>query len=109
MNQDMIAQMATEIEASRLLVYKAAWAKDQGKLNNGLDVAMAKYFAGETVNKCANLRHAHPGRLRLLHRIPGGAPLPGYAHLLPWWKDRPTSRPIICKWIHCLGPWISLG
>ena len=54
MNQDMIAQMATEIEAARMLVYKAAWAKDQGKLNNGLDVAMAKYFAGETANKCSN-------------------------------------------------------
>jgi glutaryl-CoA dehydrogenase (non-decarboxylating) len=35
MNQDMIAQMATEVEAARLLVYKAAWVKDQGKLNNG--------------------------------------------------------------------------
>jgi glutaryl-CoA dehydrogenase (non-decarboxylating) len=54
MNQEMIAQMATDVEAARMLVYKAAWAKDQGKLNNGLDVAMAKYFAGETVNKCAN-------------------------------------------------------
>jgi len=54
MNQDLLAQMATEIEAARLLVYKAAAAKDQGNLNNGLDVAMAKYFAGETVNKCAN-------------------------------------------------------
>jgi glutaryl-CoA dehydrogenase (non-decarboxylating) len=54
MNQDMIAQMATEIDAARMLVYKAAWAKDQGQLNNGLDVAKAKYFAGETANKCAN-------------------------------------------------------
>ncbi len=54
MNQDMIAQMATEIDAARLLVYRAAWAKDQGQLNNGLDVAKAKYFAGETVNKCSN-------------------------------------------------------
>jgi glutaryl-CoA dehydrogenase (non-decarboxylating) len=54
MNQDMIAQMSTEIEAARMLVYKAAWAKDQGKLNNGLDVAQAKLFAGETATKCAN-------------------------------------------------------
>jgi glutaryl-CoA dehydrogenase (non-decarboxylating) len=52
MNQDLIAQMSTEIEASRLLVYKAASGKDQGRLNNGLDVAMAKYFAGETVARC---------------------------------------------------------
>jgi glutaryl-CoA dehydrogenase (non-decarboxylating) len=54
MNQDMIAQMSSEIEAARLLVYKAAWEKDQGNLNNGLDVARAKYFAGEVVTKCAN-------------------------------------------------------
>jgi glutaryl-CoA dehydrogenase (non-decarboxylating) len=54
MNQDMIAQMTAEIEAARLLVYKAAWAKDQGKLNNGLDVAMAKYFAGEVAHKCTS-------------------------------------------------------
>ena len=53
MNQDMVAQMVTEIEAARLLVYKSAWQKDQGKLNNGLDVAQAKYFAGEVVHKCA--------------------------------------------------------
>lgn len=38
MNQDIVVQMTTEIDAARLLVYKAAWFKDQGKLNNGLDV-----------------------------------------------------------------------
>jgi len=54
MNQDLIAQMATDIEAARLLVYKAAWEKDQGNINNGLDVAQAKYFAGEVAHKCAN-------------------------------------------------------
>ncbi|MDA3896743.1 MAG: acyl-CoA dehydrogenase family protein [Desulfobacteraceae bacterium] len=54
MNQDLIAQMATDIEAARLLVYKAAWKKDQGNLNNGLDVAQAKYFAGATASRCAN-------------------------------------------------------
>lgn len=54
MNQDLIAQMSTEIEAARLLVYKAAWEKDQGNLNNGLDVAQAKYYAGEVVSKCVN-------------------------------------------------------
>ena len=30
MNQEMIAQMATDLEAARLVTYKAAWAKDQG-------------------------------------------------------------------------------
>ncbi len=54
MNQDMVAQMVTEIEAARLLVYKAAWQKDQGNLGNTLEVAQAKYFAGEVVNRAAN-------------------------------------------------------
>jgi len=54
MNQDMLAQMSAEIEAARLLTYKAAWQKDQGNLNNGLEVARAKYLAGEVSNKCAN-------------------------------------------------------
>lgn len=54
MNQDLIAQMATEVEAARLLVYKGAWQKDHGRENNGLEAAQAKYFAGETAVKCAN-------------------------------------------------------
>lgn len=54
MNQDMIAQMTTDVEAARLLVYKAAWQKDQGQLNNGMEVAQAKLFAGETAMKCSN-------------------------------------------------------
>ena len=54
MNQDMVAQMVTEIEAARLLVYRAAWQKDQGQLGNSLEVAQAKYFAGEIVNRAAN-------------------------------------------------------
>ena len=54
MNQDLIAQMDTEVEAARLLVYKAALQKDKGFTGNGLEVAQAKYFAGETAMKCAN-------------------------------------------------------
>ena len=97
MNQDMIAQMATEIEASRLLVYKAAWAKDQGRLNNGLDVAMAKYFAGETVNKASNYA------MRILGAY-------GYSTEYPvarFYRDTPTYYMVegsanICKWIIAL-------
>jgi alkylation response protein AidB-like acyl-CoA dehydrogenase len=42
-----LADMATEIEAARLLVYKAALLKDQGK-NYDVASAMAKVFASET-------------------------------------------------------------
>jgi len=41
-----LADMATRIEAARLLVYKAAWLKDQG-LNFDKESAMAKLYASE--------------------------------------------------------------
>jgi alkylation response protein AidB-like acyl-CoA dehydrogenase len=41
-----IADMATEIEAARLLVYRAAWMKDQ-KMEYDQAAAMAKLFASE--------------------------------------------------------------
>ena len=39
--------MATKIEASKLLVFHAAWLKDQGESINK-EAAMAKLFASET-------------------------------------------------------------
>jgi alkylation response protein AidB-like acyl-CoA dehydrogenase len=43
--QVKIADMATEIEAARLLTYKAAWLKDQGR-DFSLTAAQAKYKTG---------------------------------------------------------------
>lgn len=48
--QFMLSDMATEIEASRLLVYRAALAKDSGK-RFSKEAAMAKLFASETAMK----------------------------------------------------------
>ena len=45
-----IADMATDIEASKLLVYRAAWLKDQG-MDYSTASAMAKVFASETAMK----------------------------------------------------------
>ena len=45
-----IADMATEIEASKLLVYHAAWMKDQG-ISVVKEAAMAKLFASEVAMK----------------------------------------------------------
>ncbi len=45
-----LADMATEIEAARLLCLKAAWLKDKGKNYDKLG-AMAKVFASETAMK----------------------------------------------------------
>jgi len=97
MNQDLIAQMSAEIEAARLLVYKAAWAKDQGRHENGLDVAQAKYFAGEVVTKCATYA------MRILGAY-------GYSTEYPvarYYRDAPTYTMVegsanICKWIIAL-------
>ena len=44
--QFKLADMATNIEAARLLVYKAAWMKDQ-KMNYGEASAMAKLYASQ--------------------------------------------------------------
>jgi butyryl-CoA dehydrogenase len=46
--QFMIADMATEIDAARLLTWRAAWLKDQGKPFER-EAAMAKLYASETV------------------------------------------------------------
>ncbi|MGB0090523.1 MAG: acyl-CoA dehydrogenase family protein, partial [Planifilum fulgidum] len=45
--QFKLADMATRIEASRLLTYQAAWLESQG-LPYGKASAMAKLFAGDT-------------------------------------------------------------
>jgi alkylation response protein AidB-like acyl-CoA dehydrogenase len=50
MVQWMLADMATSIEAARLLTLRAAWLKDQGE-PYGPAAAMAKLFASETAMK----------------------------------------------------------
>lgn len=51
--QFKLSKMATDIEAARLMTYKAAVMKDQGK-PNAKEAAMAKLFASEIAEKCAN-------------------------------------------------------
>jgi alkylation response protein AidB-like acyl-CoA dehydrogenase len=51
--QAMLVDMATEIEAARDLVWKAAWEKDQGR-DFGKTAAMAKLFSGELSHRAAN-------------------------------------------------------
>ena len=48
-----LADMATEIEAGRGLVHKAAWLKDQGR-PFAREAAMAKLYTGELSNRVAN-------------------------------------------------------
>jgi butyryl-CoA dehydrogenase len=51
--QWMVANMATEVEASRFLTYHAAWCYDQG-LPYSKEAAMAKLFASETAARQTN-------------------------------------------------------
>jgi hypothetical protein len=64
--QFQLADMATEVEAAQLLVYKAAMAKQTQK-NYGVEAAKAKLFAAETAmavtTKCVQL-HGGYGYIR---------------------------------------------
>ncbi len=50
--QWMISDMYMDLEASRLLSYRAAWMRDN-KMRCDTDMAMAKYFATEAAVRCA--------------------------------------------------------
>jgi short-chain 2-methylacyl-CoA dehydrogenase len=51
--QFKLADLATELEAGRNLVYKAAWLKDQGR-DFALAAAQAKLYTGELSNRAVN-------------------------------------------------------
>ncbi len=97
MNQDLIGQVAAETEAARLMVYKAAWQKDQGNLGNTLEVAHAKYLAGEVAVKASHMA------MKILGAY-------GYSTEYPvarYYRDAPTYQMVegsanICKWIIAL-------
>jgi glutaryl-CoA dehydrogenase (non-decarboxylating) len=97
MNQDMVAQVTSEIEAARIIVYKAAWQKDQGQLGNTLEVAQAKYLAGEVAVKASQVA------MKILGAY-------GYSTEYPvarYYRDAPTYQMVegssnICKWIIAL-------
>jgi len=97
MNQDLIAQVTCELEAARLMVYKAAVQKDQGNLGNTLEVAQAKYLAGEIAVKASHVA------MKILGAY-------GYSTEYPvarYYRDAPTYQIVegssnICKWITAL-------
>ena len=55
--QWQIAELATEIEAARLLTYRAAWLADQGRFDREWVpyLSMAKYYATELAVKASNV------------------------------------------------------
>jgi acyl-CoA dehydrogenase len=54
LTQARIAEMATDIDASALLVYRAAYAKDMGAQRVTREAAMAKWYATETAGRVAD-------------------------------------------------------
>jgi alkylation response protein AidB-like acyl-CoA dehydrogenase len=59
--QHMLADMATELDAARLLVWKAAWMQDQGQRTTE-ESSIAKYYAARaTVRACNAAVQIHGG------------------------------------------------
>ena len=51
--QDMIARMVVDVEASRLLLYRAGELKNAGR-PNARETSIAKYYCSEAALRCAN-------------------------------------------------------
>ena len=51
LTQAAIADSASEVDASALLVYRAAWTKDQGAARVSREAAIAKMFATEAAQR----------------------------------------------------------
>ena len=51
MTQAALAEMATDVDASALLVYRAAWTKDRGAARVARESSMAKWFATEAAGR----------------------------------------------------------
>lgn len=51
MTQEHIAEMATEIDASALLIYRSAWTRDAGAERVTREAAMAKMYATEAAQR----------------------------------------------------------
>lgn len=59
--QHLLADMATELDAARLLVWRAAWMQDQ-MLNTTRESSIAKYYAARaTMRACTNAIQIHGG------------------------------------------------
>jgi len=51
--RQMIADSVVELETARLLVYQAAWLRDQGRAHTK-EASLAKWHASEAASRCAN-------------------------------------------------------
>ena len=70
MTQAKLAEMAVAIDASALLVYRAAWVKDQGAERITREAAMAKLFATEAAQKVVDDAVQLFGALGVVQGVP---------------------------------------
>ena len=82
--QFQLAEMATEVEAARLLVYNAARLRDAG-LPFLTEAAMAKYYSSEIAEKVASQSDRSAWRRGDHQGLSGGEAVPGC-------QDRPDLR-----------------
>ena len=73
--QNYLADMATEIDAARLLTYRAGWLKDQGRVTTK-ESSMAKLYASEVSVRVANLAVQIHGGYGFTKDFPGREVLP---------------------------------
>ena len=69
--QEMLAEMLIDIEAARLLVWRAAALKEKG-VRNTIEASIAKYAASEAAVKCANLAIQVHGGYGYIDEFPVG-------------------------------------
>ena len=55
MVQGHLADMALEVDAAALLIYRAAWVKDQGAARVSREAAMAKLYATEAAQRVIDM------------------------------------------------------
>jgi acyl-CoA dehydrogenase len=67
LTQAALAEMAVDVDAARLLVYRAAWARDNGVNPVTLEASMAKLFATEAAQRVVDRALQLHGGRGLLH------------------------------------------
>jgi butyryl-CoA dehydrogenase len=72
----MLADSAVELETARLLVYKAAWLRDEGR-PHVKEASLAKWHASEAATRCANLAI----------QVHGGYGYMSEYHVERYWRD----------------------
>ena len=65
-----LADMATAIDTSALLIYRAAWTRDVAKKRNTREAAMAKMHATESAQKVIDKAVQLHGGLGVVHGVP---------------------------------------